>query len=674
MKKILIFLVGMVLIFVCNTNAAVFTTRITNSDSSSGQADGIEPGGDRENSYAWCMDVLKQPDGEYLYVGSNRDLMYLFLMASLMAGNFPPEITIEYLCNTVFQGDIAEATDVRGRIYRWKTDGTAEWERVFTSPLLPASIFPIDLGYRGALTFSDQNSTDTGFYIVTTAFPVPGITTATRILKFPHNFEIGQTPKEVLRIASPPGQSNTLRPICKYNGKIYAGTSNNTIYESELPVEQPPATWPFDTSTNGWNVIATDADFGFPYQNYKYICWQFQEYAGYLYVIIGSVEPDNHTQHGFLMFRGKPESQSTKANGAGWVWEEIVGDNGIYPPGMGNIYHGVASMSVFNGYLYVGTSNDVLGPLVTQGPMGIVASVHPPKIFRFNENNDCQMIIGDTDSDSPHQFLWTRLGNYGSGFYNKSISQLLFLPEPFNQFNYSLNQYMWWMEVYNNKLYCATFDIKVFLKYFNEETLIAFGIDNPERRARILELIDMVVQVNNNPEGFDIYFTSDGVNWEPLTRDGFGDPYNYGGRVMKSTDSTMYVGTANPFYGCQVWAVEEPRPGGGSGGGCFIATVAFGSPLSKQVNILRQFRDKFLITNIPGRKFIAWYYRNGPVAAKFVSKHTFVKLVVRIILYPIIFIAWMCVSGVIWYFVLLLTILYTLFFIKVKFDRGLRGS
>ncbi|MCM8822633.1 MAG: hypothetical protein NC831_07490 [Candidatus Omnitrophica bacterium] len=625
-------------------------TRLSNPFAVSGQADGLQQGGDRENSYAWCMDILSQPDGDYLYVGSNRDLMYLFLMASLMAGNFPPEITIDYLCNTIFQGDIAAATDLRGRIFRWKTDGTVDWELVYTSPLLPASIFPEDLGYRGALTFSDESGTDTGFYVVTTAFPVPGVTIATRLLKFPHDFVPGNEPKEVLRIASQPGQSNTLRPITRYNGKIYVGTSTNTIYESALPPEQPPSGWPFDSSTIGWNQIATDEDFGFPWQNYKYICWQFQEYSGYLYVIIGSIEPDNHVTHGFLLFRGKHDPSSPQANEAGWVWTEIIGDNGFYPPGMGSVSQGVASMAVFNGYLYIGTYNDVLGPLVTQGPDGIISSIHPPRIFRLDENNNCQMIIGDTDPDSEHPFLRTRLGNYGSGFYNKSIAQLLF-PEPYNQFNYSLNQYIWWMEVYNGKLYCATFDIRSFLKYINDETLIAFGIEDPVARERILQAAEMLAQANNNPAGFDMYFTYDGVNWQPLTRDGFGDQFNYGARVMKATKSEMYVGTANPFYGCQVWKVSEPGSGGG-GGNCFIATAAFGTPLAKQVYILREFRDKFLMPNRWGRKFIVWYYAHGPALAESIENHPHLKFMARILLYPIIIFCWICVYGILPYIIM----------------------
>jgi hypothetical protein len=35
--------------------------------------DGLAPDGDRENSYAWSMDVL----GDQLYVGSNRNVFSL---------------------------------------------------------------------------------------------------------------------------------------------------------------------------------------------------------------------------------------------------------------------------------------------------------------------------------------------------------------------------------------------------------------------------------------------------------------------------------------------------------------------------------------------------------------------------------------------------------------------
>ena len=57
--------------------------------------------------------------------------------------------------------------------------------------------------------------------------------------------------------------------------------------------------------------------------------------------------------------------------------------------------------------------------------------------------------------------------------------------------------------------------------------------------------------------GFDLYVTEDGVHFETLTTDGFGDPYNHGLRVFAQTDQGLCIGTANPFYGTQVWLLRN---------------------------------------------------------------------------------------------------------------------
>ena len=54
-------------------------------------------------------------------------------------------------------------------------------------------------------------------------------------------------------------------------------------------------------------------------------------------------------------------------------------------------------------------------------------------------------------------------------------------------------------------------------------------------------------------EGFDLYVSEDGVNFQTITVDGFGDPYNHGLRAFAVTDHGLCLGTANPFYGTQVW-------------------------------------------------------------------------------------------------------------------------
>ena len=57
--------------------------------------------------------------------------------------------------------------------------------------------------------------------------------------------------------------------------------------------------------------------------------------------------------------------------------------------------------------------------------------------------------------------------------------------------------------------------------------------------------------------GFDLLVSEDGVNFDVITRNGFGDPYNHGLRVFAITDSGLCIGTANPFYGTQLWLINE---------------------------------------------------------------------------------------------------------------------
>ncbi|HOL21793.1 MAG TPA: hypothetical protein PLQ41_02920, partial [bacterium] len=75
--------------------------------------------------------------------------------------------------------------------------------------------------------------------------------------------------------------------------------------------------------------------------------------------------------------------------------------------------------------------------------------------------------------------------------------------------------------------------------------------------------------------------------------------------------------------------------GGGTAGTCFIATAAFGSPYQKDVEILRRFRDRHLITNRPGRAFVRWYYRHSPPLARYISRRVWAKIIVRGFLRPL---------------------------------------
>jgi len=91
------------------------------------------------------------------------------------------------------------------------------------------------------------------------------------------------------------------------------------------------------------------------------------------------------------------------------------------------------------------------------------------------------------------------------------------------------------------------------------------------------------------------------------------------------------------------FASDSPGGGGGGddggdggGGGCFIATAAYGSPLHPHIDILRDFRDRYLMTNALGRKFVAMYYKYSPFVAERIAKYKILKVVVRIQLLPLV--------------------------------------
>jgi hypothetical protein len=79
---------------------------------------------------------------------------------------------------------------------------------------------------------------------------------------------------------------------------------------------------------------------------------------------------------------------------------------------------------------------------------------------------------------------------------------------------------------------------------------------------------------------------------------------------------------------------------GSGGGGCFIATAAFGSKFEKHVQLLRRFRDLFLMPHSIGRDFVRAYYRYSPPIADFIACHDTLRMIVRWSLAPLIGFSW----------------------------------
>lgn len=76
---------------------------------------------------------------------------------------------------------------------------------------------------------------------------------------------------------------------------------------------------------------------------------------------------------------------------------------------------------------------------------------------------------------------------------------------------------------------------------------------------------------------------------------------------------------------------------GGGGGGCFIATAAYGSYLDPHVMVLRHFRDNVLLQSELGTEFVKYYYKHSPPIADFIAQHDTLRILMRFALTPLIF-------------------------------------
>lgn len=72
--------------------------------------------------------------------------------------------------------------------------------------------------------------------------------------------------------------------------------------------------------------------------------------------------------------------------------------------------------------------------------------------------------------------------------------------------------------------------------------------------ARYIRISNAIM---DNTGGFELYSTEDGVHYTQLIDHGFHDRFNYGCRSFIVGTDGLYIGTANPFYGAQLWKMNE---------------------------------------------------------------------------------------------------------------------
>ena len=126
--------------------------------------------------------------------------------------------------------------------------------------------------------------------------------------------------------------------------------------------------------------------------------------------------------------------------------------------------------------------------------------------------------------------------------------------------------------------------------------------------------------------GDNEYGQCDVGNWADITQAAAGRWHTVG---LKS-DGTVVA--AGGYVSCPL-----PSP-------CFIATAAYGTPMAEEIQILRKFRDEYLLTNPLGQALVDFYYRVSPPIAEFITEHPSLKPMARAGLVPAVAISTLAVN------------------------------
>jgi len=162
--------------------------------------------------------------------------------------------------------------------------------------------------------------------------------------------------------------------------------------------------------------------------------------------------------------------------------------------------------------------------------------------------------------------------------------------------------------------------------------------------------IDTVEVKNNILSGCDNGIAAGNKNITSITVDynfyNVGTRFIYGWPGYPSSDCrNLTECQAAPFYSEQHGQSGDPLlksdsdsdRGGGGGGSCFIATAAYGSYLDPHVYVLRNFRDRYLLTNDMGKAFVDFYYLYSPPVAAFIERHEALRAATRWALSPVVY-------------------------------------
>jgi ubiquinone/menaquinone biosynthesis C-methylase UbiE len=366
--------------------------------------------------------------------------------------------------------------------------GENRWDLLYKSPIVTFEGNEVarEVGFRGMTVYQGHNDSEPCLYVGSVS-PV-GVCNILRSTDGV-NFEKAQNPMD----------APSVRSLVPYKGKLYTSLigkrdchPNESGQAEILETDEP--------FTGKWRVVS-EPGLGDPGNSSLF---EMAEFNGFLYVV--TLNPTS----GFQLW--KTDAEGTHP----YRWQKVL-TAGAY---RGFLNSGGACLAVFAGCLYLGTG-------ISGGGYDRINKIGPAaaELIRIYPNDTWDLVVG-----AP------RITPDG---VKMPLSGML------PGFDNLLNGYMWRMCVYEGWLYVGTLNAAVLLQFRPR------SLNEPDKEK--IDLFTKLLPTRNIERFIDHYGgghlwrTKDGERFYPVTRNGFGTPYNFGIRQMISSPYGLFVGTANPF-------------------------------------------------------------------------------------------------------------------------------
>ena len=468
MKKILLFTLALLPLMASAQKVWNYdgytVTKISNPDRGEREADGLIPGGDRENSYTWRLAGL----GDEIYIATARNIANALVNmygSQISAASGMSMDTFWSMIDALVNGDIYRNDVNEGANIIAYNRKTGEFRTVWTGG--PGEYQRMAVTYRDNVYFGSYSADQS---------------IEQYILKLDKDGNF-------TKVYTTTG-TTAMRANCVYDDHLFFASSDARTVVAEgdpEPIAKMAVIRKSNEDDTQWDLVADYRDFGdIPYDHIQTSWagapfWELASHAGYIYATAPSTA-------GFVIFKGRPAQDGESANEYGWHWEEVAGlNNGINNPGLSDVEGGepgtmrslIGSVYEFQGELYAynfdhafaGMAQSLVGMLQQMKSTQVKASDYLGYMYDTMHNPQKVWKLNDATGKFEELTAFTKL------------------------MEGTTNEYIWRMGEHNGKLYVATMDAGIGYGYMTQLTNGSFFKMSLAEKASKIAYLNNVIKL-----------------------------------------------------------------------------------------------------------------------------------------------------------------------------------